>query len=122
MAQKSISILFLISFQIGLLQPVLPLVEYYVFKESIIELFCENRNVPDSGCEGTCYLSNQLKKNAENSESPGNLINFEEIPNAYLTKSPSVSRLLSSDDELRCCSRHHRPDEIPYKVFQPPRT
>lgn len=122
MAQKSIVVLFTISFLIGLMQPILPLVEYYVFKESIIELFCENRDEPETECEGSCYLTNQLKKNEGKSDSPGNLINFEDIPNVFLTRSPVLTRLMPPDDTLQMYYQNHRPDTISYQVFHPPRS
>lgn len=122
MAQKSITIIFLFSFLIGLLQPVLPLVEYYVFKESIIELFCENREVPETECEGSCYLTNQLKKSEEKSESPGNLINSEEIPNSFPARSQFLIHITSHDDELHSWYDFRRPDIFPHQIFHPPRS
>jgi len=55
----------LLSFLIGTLQPALPLIEYHLFKESIIERFCVNRDVSQSDCEGSCYLANQIEENQE---------------------------------------------------------
>ena len=60
--KKIASITFLLAFLIGAEQPVLPLIDYHFNKESILELFCENRNVPESDCEGMCYLTKQIQK------------------------------------------------------------
>ena len=59
------SVILLFAFLVGAIQPVVPLLEYHFFKESIIELFCENRNVPESDCDGICYLTNQIEENRE---------------------------------------------------------
>lgn len=56
----------LFAFLTGAIQPIVPLLEYHFFKESIMELFCENRNVPESDCDGICYLSNQIESAQEN--------------------------------------------------------
>jgi hypothetical protein len=64
--KKIHSIILLFAFLVGAVQPIVPLLEYHFFKESIIELFCENRNVPESDCDGICYLNNQIEESREN--------------------------------------------------------
>jgi len=56
------SFILLVAFLVGTIQPIVPLLEYHFFKESIIELFCVNRDVPDSNCDGFCYLTNQIEE------------------------------------------------------------
>lgn len=56
------------SFLIGILQPALPLIEYHIFKESIIERFCVNREVPESDCDGVCYLTAQIAENRQDTD------------------------------------------------------
>lgn len=41
-------------------QPVIPLLEYEVFHDYIVKNLCINRNVPNSCCEGKCYLEKRL--------------------------------------------------------------
>ena len=79
MFRKAISILFFFVYLAGLVQPVLPLVEYYLFKESITELFCVNRDNPESDCEGMCYLSNQIEEQEDQQGSPDSLLNSEDV-------------------------------------------
>ena len=43
--------------------PVLPFIEYYTFKEYIVNNLCINRNNPKSCCEGKCYLEKRIKEN-----------------------------------------------------------
>ena len=42
-------------------QPVIPLLEYEVLHDYIVKELCINRNVPNSCCEGKCYLEKSLK-------------------------------------------------------------
>ena len=63
--KKLYSLILLFSFLAGAIQPVVPLLEYHVFKQSIIELLCEDRNIPESDCDGSCYLSNQIQESQE---------------------------------------------------------
>jgi hypothetical protein len=63
--KKLYSVILLASFMIGAIQPIIPVIEYHLFKESIIELFCVNRDQPEIQCEGVCYLSSQIEKNEE---------------------------------------------------------
>jgi hypothetical protein len=53
----------------GAVQPFIPVIEYHLFKESIIELFCVNRDKPEMNCDGVCYLSSQLAEQEEQSGS-----------------------------------------------------
>jgi len=63
--KKIYSIILFISFMIGAIQPIIPVIEYHLYKESIIELFCVNRDQPEIQCDGVCYLSSQIEKNEE---------------------------------------------------------
>lgn len=63
--KKIYSIILLLSFLTGAIQPIVPLLEYHFFKESIIEFFCVNRDVPESDCEGFCYLTNQIQESQD---------------------------------------------------------
>lgn len=65
MVKQFNALILLFAFLTGAMQPVLPLIEYHIFQESIIELFCENRDVPDSDCDGICYLTNQIEQQQE---------------------------------------------------------
>lgn len=45
-----------------LVKPVMPLLEYAINQEYIAEVLCINRDRPDKGCNGKCYLMSQLEK------------------------------------------------------------
>jgi hypothetical protein len=75
------SLIFLGSLFTGLIQPVLPLIGYYTFQESIIELFCVNKDVPEMECDGFCYLKGQIEQQQNDAaKSPVNLLNLDDLP------------------------------------------
>lgn len=53
------------------MQPILPLLEYHIFKQSIIELLCEERDIQESDCDGICYLTNQIQKSEDQNRDRG---------------------------------------------------
>ncbi|MFZ4456375.1 MAG: hypothetical protein ACOYOT_09155 [Bacteroidales bacterium] len=69
MKNRAIAILHLIVLLVFLAKPILPYIEYALFKEYIAKNLCENRDKPKSCCEGKCFLKKELKKNSESGES-----------------------------------------------------
>lgn len=111
----------LLSFLVGTLQPALPLIEYHIFKENIIQKFCVDRELPQSDCEGSCYLASQIEQNQERDGEPLAL-NLEFYPIA-ISAPPSgfadfTPESPNSFGPLNCpvCSLTFDPD------FPPPRT
>lgn len=45
-----------------LVQPILPVVEYLVNYQYIVDELCENRDKPVLTCNGKCYLGDQIQK------------------------------------------------------------
>jgi len=45
-----------------LIQPALPVLEYLVNYDYIVNELCENRDKPILACNGKCYLGNQVEK------------------------------------------------------------
>ncbi len=64
MPVRNLAILFALSATL-VLHPLLPFIEYYTFKQYIIENLCINRDKPGSCCEGKCYLEKRIKENSE---------------------------------------------------------
>ena len=67
---------------VAMLQPVVPLIEYYTNKEYIASVLCENRDKPALACNGKCYLEKQLKK------APNHDTHDHSIPQIDLSKYP----------------------------------
>lgn len=49
-------------------RPILPYVEYAVFKDYIAKNLCVNRTNPKSCCQGKCHLNKQIEKSSETSD------------------------------------------------------
>lgn len=54
-----------------MLQPALPILEYLINYDLIVNELCENRDKPILACNGKCYLGDQIEKqqnlNSDNS-------------------------------------------------------
>jgi|GEM_PF-1619262 len=82
--KKGVSILLLLLYLTASFRMVLPYLNYSVNKEKIATLFCKNKG---TGCEGTCYLRNELNKAGEDSKKTGTFV-FEN-ERAYSTSPAS---------------------------------
>jgi len=58
-----ISYLLLTFFSVSLIRPVVPVVDYFVNFEYIAEVLCLKKEVPESSCNGKCYLMQQIEDN-----------------------------------------------------------
>ncbi|MEX0646906.1 MAG: hypothetical protein WEA56_09760 [Balneolaceae bacterium] len=94
------SIILLFAFFVGAIQPVVPLLEFHFFKQSIIELLCENRDIPESDCDGICYLSNQIEESQQN-QSDLQTIYASYYPGAILYDYTSAERYFADELSFR---------------------
>ncbi len=66
---------------IMLFKPLWPVVDYVSNYEYIVNVLCENRDKPELKCNGKCYLTKQLAKEAQDTENtPYNSHQNIEIP------------------------------------------
>tara|TARA_R110002126_G_scaffold181407_1_gene330228 strand:+ start:298 stop:669 length:372 start_codon:yes stop_codon:yes gene_type:complete len=64
-----------------LFKPLWPIADYVANYDYIIKVLCENKDKPELKCNGKCYLSKQLAKEAQESEEvPYNSQDKTEIP------------------------------------------
>jgi len=115
--------LFIMVFYLG--RPILPYIEYAVFKDYIAKNLCVNRDKPKSCCQGKCHLKKQIEKNAETSDTEEKssnrkilsqevqefLISPVSIPKATEIKIPRLS-----DIEIVI------PTQVVSSIFVPPKT
>ena len=47
---------------LAIIQPAIPIIEYFVNYEYITNELCENKDKPTVACNGKCYLEKQVKK------------------------------------------------------------
>jgi len=65
--------LFLNLYLLALIQPALPIIEYFVNYDYIASELCENRDKPILTCNGKCYLEKQVAQQLDldhNQETP----------------------------------------------------
>lgn len=67
--ERLTSILFLIVLLIYVNKPLLPLLEYYLFKDYIAKNLCVEREVENNSCKGCCHLEKQLEAVTESEKS-----------------------------------------------------
>ncbi len=68
MRYRVYAILHLIILVFYICRPVIPYIQYAVFKDYIAKKLCVNKDKPKSCCQGKCYLEKQLKKSTETSD------------------------------------------------------
>jgi hypothetical protein len=61
MRNKIIAVSHLIILTFYLLSPVMPYIQYTVFKEYIAKNLCVKKDIPHNCCHGKCYLEKQVK-------------------------------------------------------------
>ncbi len=54
--------LFLNLYLLAIIQPAIPVIEYFVHYQFIAKELCENKDNPLMACNGKCYLEKQVKK------------------------------------------------------------
>ncbi len=60
-------------------RPILPYIEYAVFKDYIAKNLCINRDKPKSCCQGKCHLKKQIEKSNESGDNENNSSNKKVI-------------------------------------------
>ncbi len=80
--RTKIAIALLTIFCFAELKPLLPYVDYFVNYEYISKVLCINKDEPIPTCNGTCYLSQQLKetRETENKDNGIPVVEQERIP------------------------------------------
>ncbi|MFP7656924.1 MULTISPECIES: hypothetical protein [Chryseobacterium] len=51
-------------------RPLIPIMEYAVNYDYIVEVLCVNKNKPELNCNGKCYLSKELAKTNDTETAP----------------------------------------------------
>ena len=119
MLKKIVVISSLFIYLLGIIQPALPLIEYYMFKDSISELFCEERNNPESDCDGACYLSDQIEEQ-DDQDRPENLLNTDDVLVLLPTSEIQVPRYTPPFTEFLYTPASAPVEGMTTDHFQPP--
>ncbi len=89
--------LFVFLYVLAMVRPVMPLFEYVIEHDYIVEFLCINTDKPELDCDGKCYLMQQLAE--QNEEKRQNLprIAMEEYPIGFVRLlSLAVSKMVDS--------------------------
>ena len=97
---------------------------YQIFKPSIIENFCVNKNVKDSACEARCYMKKNLQQETQQ-ETPasGNEIQFRLVEIFSPASVPEVSKSPIKELFLQLAVPHYQFSSIEFQSppkFAPP--
>ncbi|MCF6223355.1 MAG: hypothetical protein L3J34_06460 [Flavobacteriaceae bacterium] len=123
MRQQILGTFFYMLYLVAMLQPVVPLIEFYSNKEYIINVLCENRDKPALACNGKCYLEKQLKK-VNNQDTHDN-----SIPKIDISKYPVSLISIVTEKEIvkefiqktSFDNRKTYPQKYYTSVFKPPK-
>lgn len=103
------------------LRPVLPLIDYAVNYEYIVDNLCENRNIPQSTCKGKCYLEKELSKTEKQSNNGQNIkLAGLDVFLSHEIFSFSVTRPDREDQKIKCEVADFYISEYHSRIFHPP--
>ncbi len=103
------------------LRPVLPLIDYAVNYDYIVDNLCENRNIPQSTCKGKCYLEKELSKTEKQSNNGQNIkLAGLDVFLSHEIFSFSVTRSDHEDQKIKCEIADFYISEYHSRIFHPP--
>jgi hypothetical protein len=105
-------------------RPIIPYIEYAVFKDYIAKNLCINKDKPKSCCQGKCYLKKQIEKNTEsgNTEDKGStrkVINQE--VKEFITSFVSVPKATEINFPYAIYNERIIMSEVVSSIFVPPK-
>ena len=104
-------------------KPLLPYIEYAVFRDYIAKNLCINKDKPKSCCHGKCHLQEQLKKSADTNESEdkgSKKVQNKEVKE-YLVSHISIPKSFSNKIALNSHSESLKLQNVVLDIFIPPK-
>ncbi len=95
-------------------RPLMPVVEYGMRYEYIKKVLCINKEVPNSGCNGTCYLKAQLAKQVAPAEEEPGVVPLAPQWESLLAHLPQQPHIREEKTVIRPCWR--RPDSFFHSI------
>lgn len=68
----------------AMVRPILPVFEYIIDQDYIVEFFCVNQDKPELDCNGKCYLMQKLEEQNEKKRQNLPRISMEEYPIGFV--------------------------------------
>ncbi|MEM9364136.1 MAG: hypothetical protein AAGA43_15955 [Bacteroidota bacterium] len=112
---------FVLLYFIAMMRPILPLMEYVIYEDYIVEFLCINKDKVELQCNGKCYLMQMLQE--QNDDKKQNLpkIAMEEYPIGFVQLPAFISEMVLLTDSEQ---RFHYVNPYSYifiaKSFHPP--
>ncbi|RMZ61078.1 hypothetical protein D1632_03675 [Chryseobacterium nematophagum] len=105
------------------IRPVLPLLNYVFNYDYIVKNLCEKKNIPQSTCNGKCYLEKELAKTEKQSDSSQPTIKLLGL-DVFLSKNilyftNTISRNILEENNIRV-NVHLYSMEYFSRIFHPP--
>ncbi|WP_419213064.1 hypothetical protein ACNR9Q_02730 [Maribacter sp. X9] len=60
--KKVLPIFFTVLYLVAMVKPIMPIVEFVINKDYIVEFLCINKDKPMLNCDGKCYLAKMIQK------------------------------------------------------------
>ena len=121
---KIISLFLLFVYISYVFRVVLPLIDYTVNYKYISTELCEQKDIPDNSCQGTCHLSKQIgdQINDDLSTTKIVIIDFIKIPHQPVTQNTinvKIDRITSDRISIQYSLINHpvKPSTPPPKIF-----
>lgn len=118
-----VSLILLSAFLIQIFSMVIIYADYYIHKDYITKVLCENKDKPQMHCEGKCHLKKELDKEKKKEQSPANPLKekneiqlFSQNNAGIFIFTPSVTNQLTAYYSFHLSEKHLQ------SIFHPPKT
>lgn len=81
-------------------KPVIPVLEYAVLYDYISSQLCINKEKPQIGCNGKCYLMNELSRSSENENPQSQQKKLAQAEQVLLFFNPQVNYGIERTDKV----------------------
>ena len=106
-------------------RPILPYIEYAVFKDYIAKNLCINKDKPKSCCEGKCHLKKQIEKSneaKENEDKGSDRKDISQEVNEFITSSVSIPQATEIHFSCEIYSKLIITTQVDKSIFVPPKS
>jgi hypothetical protein len=100
--------------------------EYYGNYEYIVNVLCENREVPELACQGKCHLKKQIEKYAQPPNSEQNraekvpAIDLSKYPISFISTESTALQKLTDKLQKRWFTLEGKIQRVQNRILKPP--
>ncbi|MGB3145362.1 MAG: hypothetical protein WBB24_14770 [Maribacter sp.] len=118
--KKALPIILTFLYLVAMVRPIMPIVEFVINKDYIVEFLCINKDKPMLNCDGKCYLAKMIQEDQKERHQnlpSANLrdypIGFVQILDFDFKIAPTSKRLILSFQDLTS-------EQFLPRIFHPP--